>query len=171
MRALRQAVRTGPRGHAVDVKALQSLVACRPRGLGRFLLSLAASPAWRTGLRELALALVDRPMAGQLAGELPRLLAALRREAHRSEAGEKVALAAVHALGLAGAPATSAALMDALTLEPLASIRLAAALALAGACDAGARRALRAALQDAEAQVRNAAGRALARCAPAARRE
>jgi HEAT repeat protein len=165
--ALREAVRRGPRGLAVDSRALDSLLRCRPRGLGTFLLAMARDDAWRTGLRERALSRMPPKMARRLAPQLVELFHKLRREAARSESSEKVAVTAARTLGSIPTREAALALADALALDPFPSIRLAAVLALGQACHRAALPTLRrAAAGDSSAKVQRAARRAARRCDP-----
>lgn len=162
--ALREAVRRGPRGLAVDSRALLSIVRCRPRGLEQFLLTMAEESRWRPGIRQRALSLITPSMARVMGQDLVAFFTRQRLKAPTAEAEEKVAIAAAGALPMTGSRAAALALANALALDPLPSIRLAAALALGSACHKVARSSLRRAVADADPKVRRAARQSVKQC-------
>lgn len=162
--ALREVTRHGPRGYAVDRRALESMSRCQPRGMGKFLLATAGDGRWRTGMRIRALSLITPALGKPMAGELVALFERLRRGAMRSEADEQVAVAAAGTLGSVGGAHAADALAGALALEPLPTVRLASALALGRACHLGTRATLVQASRDAPSRVMQAAKNSLARC-------
>lgn len=162
--ALREATRHGPRGYAVDRRALEGMTRCRPRGVGKFLLVTAGDRRWRTGMRTRALSLITPALGKPMAKDLVALFEQLRRGAMRSESDEQVAVAAAGTLGSLGGAEAGNALAGALALEPIPTIRLAAALALGRACQPETRKTLVQASKDAPARVMQAARNSLARC-------
>ena len=164
VKALHETVRHGPRSYAVDRRALESLVRCRPRGLGPFMLAMAGDRRWRVAMRTTALSLLDRKLALAHAAALVSLMDRLRRGAARYESDEQVAVAAAGALANLGGEQAAAALADALALEPIPTVRLAAALALGKVCHPSTRKTLEQTTKDAPAKVMQAARNSLARC-------
>jgi len=162
--ALREAVRRGPRGLAVDSRALLSIVRCRPRGLERFLLTMAEESRWRPGIRQRALSLITPSIARVMGQDLVAFFTRQRLRAPTAEAEEKVAIAAAGALPMTKSRAAALALANALALDPLPSIRLAAALALGSACHKVARASLQRAAADADPKVRRAARQSVKQC-------
>jgi len=162
--ALREATRHGPRGYAVDRRALESMVRCKPGGMGKFLLATAGDGRWRTGMRTRALALITPILGKPLTKELVSLFDDLRRRAMRRESDEQVAVAMAGTLGNLGGARAADALAGALALEPIPTIRLAAALALGRVCRAETRGILVQASRDAPSRVMQAARDSLRRC-------
>ena len=162
--ALRETTRHGSRGYAVDRRALESMARCKPRGMGKFLLATASDRRWRTGMRTRALSLISPTLGRAMTSELVALFEKLRRGAMRSEADEQVAVAAAGTLGSVGGAAAADALAGALALEPLPTVRLAAALALGRACHESTRATLVQASRDAPSRLMQAAKNSLARC-------
>lgn len=148
----------------VDLLALNSLVRCRPRGLAGFLLAVLLDRRWRTGMREHAVSQLDAGLAQELGSKLVRAYRDLARLALTSEADQKVAVAAAHAVALLGGKPAAEALADVVSLNPVPSVRLAAALALGQVCHRASLPTLRRAQRDGDHKVRGAAKRALARC-------
>ena len=161
---LRETTRHGPRGYAVDRRALESMVRCKPGGMGKFLLAMAQDGRWRTGMRTQALALIGPDLGAPLTSRLVALFDQLRRRAMRRESDEQVAVAMAGTLGNLGGAAAADALAGALALEPIPTIRLAAALALGRVCRPETRATLAQASRDAPSRVMQAARDSLRRC-------
>lgn len=161
--ALRRAIHRGQPG--VDVRALISLVSCKPSGVGKDLLELAARDELRTALRTRALALLAPATARHHAATLAQLYRRMRREAVHGDAAERVAAAAALALGRSRAKSAAAALTDALALDPHTSIRTTAARALGQLCAPRSADTLRrAASSDHAPAVRHSAAASVRRC-------
>jgi len=115
-------------------------------------------------MRTRALALITPILGKPLTKELVSLFDDLRRRAMRRESDEQVAVAMAGTLGNLGGARAADALAGALALEPIPTIRLAAALALGRVCRAETRGILVQASRDAPSRVMQAARDSLRRC-------
>ncbi len=162
---LREVVRRGSRGLGVDLRALNSLGRCNPKGLGPFLLAMAGDERWRDGMREHAVVLFTPKLARAHAAGLIKLFKKVRKKTMVSVGAQKVTVAATEVVARLGGKAAADALDDALALNMNPLVRVAAALALGKVCHKSTLATLKErAHKDPEIRVRHAAAKSIRKC-------
>jgi HEAT repeat protein len=162
IKALRQAMRF-PR-EAVALRALSSLVKCRPAHLANDLLELASNSNTNPILRRASLALFPSDLAASEIKHLVRLLREFRKNAAVDESAEAMAIAAIRPVSAVHDERAIEVLIETLALDPHESIRAAAARGLGKSCATKSREPLKRALKDDSSLVRKSSQQATLQC-------